>query len=242
MRSRVFAALALALLAGRHASAQTVSRPGPWVLDVRGVTSPVPQEPVFYPTLHSSALVPERGFGLDIGAHVYLFNLGASRVGIGLGALNIRSKTAPPASVPTTPGEKPIPRQSIELDLRTVTPQISFNFGSRDGWSYVSAGVGKTDIVARTREVLIGRRETSGLNSLNVGGGARWFLTSHLAFGFDLRFHRLSAGTAGAIELEAARPADPADPLEPPAPAPPVPLAPTPGKMFVTAGAGFSIR
>ena len=60
------------------AAAQAKSRPGPWVLDVRGVTSPVPTDPDYYPPL-AAVLVPERGFGVDVGAHVYLFNLGPAR-------------------------------------------------------------------------------------------------------------------------------------------------------------------
>lgn len=28
-------------------------------------------------------------------------------------------------------------------------------------------------------------------STLNVGGGARWFLREHIAVGFDVRFHRL---------------------------------------------------
>jgi hypothetical protein len=50
--------------------------------------------------------------------------------------------------------------------------------------------------------------------SLNAGAGARWFLTSHVAAGFDLRLHRVAAG----------------------------PTLGTPAVMLFAASAGLSIR
>ena len=245
----MLAALALVLVASSHAAAQTSSRPGPWVLDVRGATSPTAEGVAFYPPLDSTALIPERGFGVDLGAHAYLFNLGPSRVGIGADLLHIRSRTQPPDPPAPEPGSPaPARGQSVQVDTRTLSPQLSFNFGRRDGWSYVSAGIGKTRIVTKTNTVGKGRRETNGLNSFNVGGGARWFLKSHVAFTFDVRFYRIAAGTAGPIELEITPPIDPDDPEDPESPEepppPPVPVGPaaTPGQLLVIVGAGFSFR
>lgn len=225
------------------AAAQTSSRPGPWVLDVRGVTSPVPEEGAFYPPLDRTAVVPSRGVGLDLGAHVYLFDLGASRVGIGLDIVNIRAVTKPPQPAPTTGSVvAPTPAgQSLQIDLRTVAPQVSFNFGSRDGWSYLSAGLGFADVISRTATIAAGRRDSGRLNALNAGGGARWFIKSRLAFGFDVRLYKIDAGPGGTIELIGTGPT----PGTPPASTPPTaPLVapPTPGKMLLTVGAGFSIR
>ena len=229
---RLAAALAAALLAsGAPAAAQTTSRPGPWALDLRGITSPVPDDRTFYPPLHSSALVPARGFGLDLGVHVYLFNLGRSRIGVGANAVNVRATTQAAAAPPSTTDRTPAPRQAIRLDMRLVAPQLSFNFGAREGWSYLSAGVGIADIAVQTAEVNAGRRESGRLNALNFGGGARWFLKSHLAFTFDLRMHRIAAGNGGSLELETG-PSGAADP----------PPAPTPGMMILVVGGGVSFR
>lgn len=220
------------LVSASTAAAQPPSRPGPWALDVRGVTGPVPDDQAFYPRLDASATIPDRGFGVELGAHVYLLNLGPSRLGLGAQLFNVRAVTEPPASSTTaTPGTAAA-GQSIQLDLRIITPQVSFNFGSREGWSYVSGGVGTTGVVTRTAGVIAGRRESERLNALNVGGGARWFLKSHLAFGFDIRLHRVAAGTAGPIE-ETPRPATP--------PTPPASTA-TPGMMFVSVSAGLSFK
>lgn len=197
--ARLAAALLIALLVtSAPAAAQSTSRPGPWALDVRGVTGPVPEQAVFYPALDRTALIPSRGFGLGIGAHVYPLNLGAARLGFGADVVYVRSRTKPTPPAPSTGSNAtPTPAgQAVELGMRMLAPQISLNFGSRDGWSYLSAGVGKTDVVTQTSGVSAGRRESSGLGAINVGGGARWFLKSHLAFGFDIRLHMIAAGTA----------------------------------------------
>jgi hypothetical protein len=210
------------LLSAVPASAQSPSRPGPWAVDVRGVTGPVPEQTVFYPPLDRTALIPGRGLGLDLGVHVYLLNLGPARLGIGADLFYVRGRTRPLAPAPaggsgtvtTSPG------QTVEVDLRMLAPQVSFNFGSSAGWSYLSAGFGATDVVTRTSGVLPGRRQSSRLDTLNAGGGARWFFKSHLAFGFDVRMHNIGAGTVEA----------------------PAPLVATSSMRILTVAVGLSIK
>jgi hypothetical protein len=225
------AVLMAVFLISAPAAAQSTSRPGPWALDLRGVTSPVPEQAVFYPALDATALVPSRGFGFNAGVHAYLFNLGAARVGIGADLFYVQARTKPPAPAPATgSGTTPAPAgQSVQLDMRMLTPQISFNFGSRDGWSYLSAGMGQTDVTSRTTGVLAGRRESSRLGTINVGGGARWFFKSHLAFSFDVRMHKMAAGTAGQLAAT-----DPEEPAPPP--------GATPGMRILTVAVGLSIK
>jgi hypothetical protein len=175
------------------ASAQTAARPGPWVLDVRGVTSPVPTDPDYYPPL-AAVLVPERGFGVDVGAHVYLFNLGPARVGIGASFMSVRSTAESATETDEETGET-IPGQRLTLRLQTIAPQVSFNFGTRDGWSYLSAGMGSSSVDTTASGGVEGERKSGQLRSVNVGGGARWFMTSRIAFGIDLRLHQIAAGT-----------------------------------------------
>jgi hypothetical protein len=196
----------------------------------------MPGDPAFYPRLDTSARVPERGFGIDVGAHVYLLNIGASRLGLGAQFINIRSVTEPLAPATATGTGTavvtPAAGQRLQMDLRILTPQVSFNFGAREGWSYVSGGIGATEVVTKTAGVITGRRESERLQSLNIGGGARWFLKPHLAFGFDIRLHRVAAGTAGPIEET------------PPPTTPPVTTAATatPGMMILAIGAGISFK
>jgi hypothetical protein len=190
------AAVAAVVIAASPAAAQTPSRPGPWALDVRGVTSPVPDDASFYPTL-SAAQIPARGYGIDVGAHVYLFNAGPSRIGVGGNVLEIRSTTTSTITQTVDDGSTSVSAgQSLTLRMRIIAPQLSFNFGSRDGWSYVSLGAGVASVRTRAGNLLPGSSESERLRALNVGGGARWFFKSRLAFGFDLRVHRISAGSA----------------------------------------------
>ena len=183
--------VAAVLITGAPAAAQTSSQPGPWVLDVRGTTSPVPTDPDYYPPL-AAVLVPERGFGVDVGGHVYLFTVGPARVGFGANILTIRS-TAETAAVTDDEGVT-TPGQRLELTMRTVAPQVSFNFGTRDGWSYLSAGIGTGSVNTEATGGVEGIRKSGQLRAVNVGGGARWFFTSHLAFGFDLRLYQIAPG------------------------------------------------
>ena len=242
--------VAAILIAVAPAAGQTTLPPGPWVLDVRAITSPVPKDPVFYPELGTGALIPTRGFGVDVGGHFYPFKLGPSRVGFGLNAVTVRSEaTASVATAGTGTGTGTGQTggtgsstavalgQRLSLNMRVLAPQVSFNFGTRSGWSYLSAGAGTTRVVAETANVMAGRRETSGLRSLNFGGGARWFIKSHLAFAFDLRFHQISGGTTGAVERAPSSTGTTAT-----TPAASTGGISTPGVRIFSLGAGFSFR
>jgi hypothetical protein len=168
-RLAVWLGLAGVLLGSRvDAQSLTPGPPGPiFVVDVRGVTSGIPTSIGLYPTVPEGGSVPARGFGYDVGGHVYLFNLGSARVGLGVSVIGVRG-TATDAT--TT--------------MNIVAPQLSFNFGSSDGWSYLSLGAGTARVDA----------EVSGSSSaINAGGGARWFIKRHIGVGFDLRLHRIAA-------------------------------------------------
>jgi hypothetical protein len=86
-----------------------------------------------------------------------------------------------------------LPAQRLTLNLRTVAPQVSFNFGSRDGWSYLSAGMGIGSVATRVEGSTTAERRSGRLRSINFGGGARWFLNPRMAIGFDIRAHSLAA-------------------------------------------------
>jgi len=171
---RLLVAAAL-LLAATPAAAQPAPVSG-YVIDIRGATSGLPNSTTFFAGIPAETVVPARGFGFDVGANVYLFSLGAARVGIGADYVAVRG---------TVPG--------VVTNLRTMSPQLSFNFGTRSGWSYLSAGVGRAWVKTRIdTETGSQTAESDGLTAVNYGGGARWFLTARLAVGFDARFHRIS--------------------------------------------------
>ena len=175
------ALLILLLFAGR-AAAQTPEPPGPWVLDVRGTTSGLPSHAAFFPPLSTETLVPTRGFGLNVGAHVYLLSLGPARLGVGADYVRMRGTS-----------------DTVTATVSTVAPAVSFNFGTTNGWSYLSGGVGRGQVTAAV-ETATGtvEQDSSGLTT-HYGAGARWFLRRHLGIGFDLRWHRLSWPPKGTL-------------------------------------------
>ncbi len=196
----LFAGLVLAasVTAAQELTSEPFEPPGPYVIDVRGAMASIPKPPEFFPPLEAGTFAPARGFGLDVGAHIYPFTLGRARVGFGANVVHARGSLA---------------LSEVSATVTTVTPQVSFNFGTRDGWSYLSAGYGTAAVRSSgpVREELLSgvpdaesgelegpmvirTAESGRVRALNYGGGARWFLSSHLAVGFDLRFHRLSAG------------------------------------------------
>ena len=170
------------LVSATGAAAQSLNPgpPGPFVFDLRGVTSGVPSGAAFYPGLPDGATVPTRGFGGGVGGHVYAGHVGAARLGLGAEFLVARGSTPDARSM-----------------LMTVAPQLSFNFGTSDGWSYLSAGVGAARIS------LDPGRVAATVRSINYGGGARWFLRPRLGLGFDVRFHRMAAGGKAGAETPA---------------------------------------
>jgi len=180
--------VAAAVMTAAPAAGQTPARPGPWVVDIRGATSAVPTDTTFYPTL-TSTIVPSRGFGADVGGHVYLFNLGRARVGLGASVMAVRA-----TATAATEADSAEPGQRVTLTLRAIAPQVSFNFGSRDGWSYLSAGLGLGSVNSSAEPASPAERQSGRLRTVNYGGGARWFMTPRLAFGVDLRAYQFAAG------------------------------------------------
>ena len=168
-RLAVWLGLAGVFLGSRvDAQSLTPGRPGPiFVVDVRGATSSIPTSNGLYPNVPAGGSVPARGFGYDVGGHVYLFDLGPARVGLGVNVIGVRGTTT-----------------DAEATFNLIAPQLSLNFGSSDGWSYLSVGAGTGRVKAE---------ETGSSSAINAGGGARWFITRHLAVGFDVRFHMIAA-------------------------------------------------
>lgn len=175
IESRCRFTLALVLTAlgfASQAAAQSLNPgpPGPFVFDIRGATSGIPSSAALFPGLATGASVPTRGFGGNFGSHVYALRIGPARLGLGVDLSFVRGSTVDASST-----------------LVAVDPQVSFNFGTSDGWSSLSAGLG----VARVSGDPGGVSDT--VRSFNWGGGARWFLGPHLGFTFDVRVHHLAA-------------------------------------------------
>ena len=178
--------LSAVLLAGADASAQSGEPIGWFVADLRGSIAPFGQNQVlavsrgFDPTL-----TPGTGLGLEAGAHVYVYRWRVITFGVGA---SFHTSVADRSAKDTDPDPNgPILRKKFTA----VAPQISLNFGGRNGWSYLSGGLGTSSqlsLFARNDEEPDQRRS----NTVNYGGGVRWFVSEHLAFSLDLRFYAVS--------------------------------------------------
>ncbi len=197
--------LAGMLLAPSTTAAQEPGPPGPYIVDLRLAIAGLPQDATFFPVLPSGTFVPTRALGLDVGGHVYPLGLGPARLGIGatLARTTGRASPAQPGgSASTPPARQTSP--DVESAMTILAPQLSLNFGSSTGWSYVSAGVGQVRITSTASAYASGSSSTASTvgekvlelqrrQAINVGGGARWFLSGHVAFSFDVRFHMIAA-------------------------------------------------
>lgn len=192
---------AIVTIAGTPAAAQSTSapapapqspivRPAPSTRDVRLPLAVVDARLAFAPLGHdeltatglsvTADTLPGTGLGGVIGAHVYPLRTRTFGLGVGAEAMLVR------ASHDLTDVEGEPTGDTIRRRLRSVSGQVSFNFGHRNGWSYLTAGMGPTAF-----ESYLDGTTPDGLSpaSLNFGGGARWFNFEHLAFTLDLRFY-----------------------------------------------------
>src|SRR5262245_17732854 len=111
---------------------------GPYVTDGRFSFPKFKQDPNVASSIGvATENLPTRGFGLVVGAHFYPLRLGIVTIGVG-GEFSkaTRGRT-------TNTGTETAPVEvGVNTRFSAVSPQISFNFGARDGWSYISGGIG----------------------------------------------------------------------------------------------------
>jgi hypothetical protein len=175
-----------------HSAAQDPPPPLPHVvLDVRGSTLNFSAEPELAASrqLLESEL-PGRGLGGDVGLHFYLFKWKAVTFGLGGQVTLVRAATA--GSV--VEGQTVL--RAVTEQFKSATAQLSFNFGSGNGWSYITGGVGPAQRTVIAEGAGVSFADAERLVSLNYGAGARWFIKPHVAFTFDVRWHQVNLGTS----------------------------------------------
>jgi hypothetical protein len=177
----------LVLAAGAPAAAQDPPpRIGLFVLDLRGSLPSFPDDPTLAASRGlAAAELPGRAFGVDLGLHLYLLRWNVLTVGLGAQATLARARSSP------TTGSS---FRAVTEQLVSVAPQLSLNFGSGDGWSYLSGGVGRGQWSLIPEGGTPGPADVERLKTVNYGGGARWFSHPHVAFTFDVRFHIVAPG------------------------------------------------
>jgi hypothetical protein len=165
---------------------------GPFVVDARGTLARFKQDPLSAAAIGAApADLPTRGLGLVVGAHLYPIRKRIFALGVG-GEILLRAR----ASRSTPPVVEDGPEgPAIATSLTAISPQVSLNFGKRDGWSYLSGGIGWANFTTELEEAPFEDPESLP-RAINYGGGARWFVKKHLAFSFDLRFYKVNAQPA----------------------------------------------
>ena len=159
------------------------------VIDVQGNVPRFPQDPLLARSRElSETELPGAGLGGQIGAHLYPMKFKAVTFGLGGQVVVARATQTPAAAAQTQ-------IKAVTEKFRSLAAQLSLNFGTGTGWSYLSAGIGRSNwsIVPDGSEPLEGDDEV--LKTINYGGGARWFAKSHLAFSFDVRFYAINPGS-----------------------------------------------
>ena len=158
---------------------------GPFVIDVRGSFVSLGQDAEL---AASRGLRPDQlaasGIGLDLGGHVYLFTWRSITFGVGASTVFTSASRTPGENDPNPDGPP------VKTRFMAISPQLSFNFGDGDGWSYLSGGLGtsRMSVFVNTGD----EPEQRGAGTLNYGGGARWFIKPRLAFSFDVRMFAIS--------------------------------------------------
>jgi hypothetical protein len=183
--------LALCALARPTCAQDPPPKIGPFVIDLQGTAPGFPSDDQQLADSRGVLLqeLPGRGFGLHAGAHVYVLRWKAVTFGLGADLTMSRSHQKPPQITETVFG-RPVTERFTHL-----APQLSFNFGDGDGWSYLSGGIGTATWSLVPDGEPPQAPDSERLQTINYGGGGRWFIKRHLAFSFDVRFYAVNPTT-----------------------------------------------
>jgi hypothetical protein len=186
-RSLLASSFVVCTVGAAHAQ-EPPPRIGPYVVDVSAVFPRFSDDPALALSRGLATTdLPGAGLGLDLAGHVYVLKWKAVTLGLGGQLLLAHARKESAAGVEVAGG-------GVTERLTSFMTQLSLNFGTGDGWSYISGGFGPStwSIVADGSSSLPADHER--ISTVNYGGGARWFIKKHIAFHFDVRVHILSPG------------------------------------------------
>ena len=192
MKNVNWMSLCFILLTAAEVAGQPYEPLGRFVIDARGTLARLKENPVLASSLEvAPSNLPTRALGLSAGFHWYPVRSRFVSFGLGGEVLVARdSRTAEQT------GET-VERPTVTTRLSSVSPHISLNFGRRDGWSYISGGIGRARLTAE-RDGGPSADGAGRTRALHYGGGARWFTGPHLAVSVDLRFYTVNERPASA--------------------------------------------
>lgn len=179
------------LIAPPVAAQDPPPRIGPFVVDVHGTMPRFPADDQQLAESRGLLLseLPGAGLGLRAGAHIYPLRWKAVTFGLGADLTLGRAHHASAEIADNISGRATTER------FTHIAPQISFNFGDGDGWSYLSGGIGTSTWSVVPDTAPAQAPDTEKLTTINYGGGARWFMKRHVAFSFDVRFYAVDPTT-----------------------------------------------
>jgi hypothetical protein len=183
----------IALLVGVPLDAAAQPTAGPisrFVVDARGSLARFKSDVAVSGGLEVDATtLPTRGLGIGIGAHWYPIRL--RRITFGVGVEYARAGDSRTTTVTDEDTDIETEGPTLTTRFTSFSPQLSFNFGRDEGWSYISGGMGTARITTERADSPL--EATAGrTRAINYGGGARWFNSPRLAFTFDVRFYAIS--------------------------------------------------
>jgi hypothetical protein len=190
---RIFvASLVLVILSLRAVPVRAQDPPpriGPFVIDLHATVPKFPTDDLNLAVSRGMNLseLPGRGLGVQIGAHLYVLRLKAITFGLGGELVASRASQTPATGVEFV--------RPAKERFTSIAPQLSFNFGTGHGWSYLSGGIGTSTWSLIPEGSVASPPDVERLKTINYGGGGRWFIKSHLAFSFDVRFYAINPGT-----------------------------------------------
>jgi hypothetical protein len=196
---RAFALLAFIIGSVPSLASGQVNEPlGGFVVDARGVWARFGEDAVVAGIVGVTPVnLPTRGLGIAVGAHWYPVRLKAITVGLGAEFMTARGERTleiegdDDDDPDEEPDPTPVVRPTVSTRLTSLSPQLSLNFGRKNGWSYISGGIGVGNFTAETVDLPAG--EPAGRPRVfHYGGGARWFTKKHLAISVDLRFYTIN--------------------------------------------------
>jgi hypothetical protein len=198
-RARALARSAIiVLLSAAPAAAQPQQPVSGVVVDLRGVFARHKQEPDIARQLDVvPANLPTKSFGLTGGAHVYPLHVGKVAIGFGGHVLFARGSHALEPGKSSTP--PPAPSPVVKRHFTAFAPEVSFNFGHRNGWSFISGGIGRTSLYVDREDTPASGVPTRQL--FHYGAGARWFTNHHVAVSLEIRWYSVAPLEASATYI-----------------------------------------
>jgi hypothetical protein len=183
----------IVLISGLATEAEPQVTAGPisrFVVDARGSLARFKQDSAISQGLGVDAsTLPTRGLGITVGAHLY--PLRSRWVTLGVGVEYARAGDGKTTTITDRETGAETEGPTITTRFTSFAPQLSLNFGRDEGWSYLSAGIGRARITTENEaQPLTDTAESTQV--INYGGGARWFNSPRVAFTFDIRWYAIS--------------------------------------------------